>query len=89
MKILKLILVLTAFLSAGFDDAKKNNAFLPPDEAFQVSATQGKESIDTVITLAPKIHVTENTLKYSIIKPKKIELEVKKPQSIKMKQVGI
>ncbi|MBD3794837.1 MAG: protein-disulfide reductase DsbD [Epsilonproteobacteria bacterium] len=83
MKILKLILVLTAFLSAGFDDAKKNNAFLPPDEAFQVSATQGKESIDTVITLAPKIHVAENSLKYSIIKPKKIELEVKKPQSHK------
>lgn len=88
MKILKLILVLTAFLSAGFDDAKKNNAFLPPDEAFQVSATQGKESIDTVITLAPKIHVTENTLKYSIIKPKKIELEVKKPQSHKDEASG-
>lgn len=88
MKILKLILVLTAFLSAGFDDAKKNNAFLPPDEAFQVSATQGKESIDTVITLAPKIHVTENTLKYSIIKPKKIALEVKKPQSHKDEASG-
>jgi len=88
MKILKLILILTAFLSAGFQDAQKNSSFLDPQEAFKVSATQSEDSIDTVITLAPKIHVTDKMLKYSIIKPKAIPLKVSRPTAHKDEASG-
>ena len=79
MKFLKLFLIVTTFLVADFASITKKDNFLKADEAFKVSAVQKGEVIETKITLADKIHVTADTLKYTIVKPKNILLNVKKP----------
>jgi thiol:disulfide interchange protein DsbD len=81
MKFLKLFLFVTTFLVADFGSIVKKDNFLPAEEAFKVSAIQNGEVIETKIILADKIHVTADTLKYSIVKPKKILLNVKKPKA--------
>jgi len=82
MKLLKLLLVVTTFLSAGFDTALHKDDFPPVDEAFKVSAVQKGDVIETKIILADKIHITADTLKYSIVKPKKILLNIVKPKAV-------
>jgi thiol:disulfide interchange protein DsbD len=80
MRILKLFLLVTLFLTADFSSALKGKSkFLSPDEAFKVSAVENGDVIETKIILADKIHVADESLKYKIIKPKEFELEVKKP----------
>lgn len=79
MKLFKLLLLVTTFLSAGFDTVLHKDDFPPADEAFKVSAVQKGDVIETKIMLADKIHITADTLKYSIVKPKKIPLNVVKP----------
>ncbi|MCH9740080.1 MAG: protein-disulfide reductase DsbD, partial [Epsilonproteobacteria bacterium] len=80
MKILKLFLLVTLFLTAGFESALKNQEkYLKPEEAFQVSAVESGDVIETKIVLGESIHVTDETLKYKITKPKEFELEVKRP----------
>lgn len=81
MKFLKLLLIVTTFLNAGFDTLHKKNDFPPVEEAFKVSAVQKGEVIETKIVLADKVHVTADTLKYLIVKPEEIELNVNKPQA--------
>ncbi len=81
MKILKLLLVITLFLSAGFDSAKKGSStILSPDEAFRVSAEVNGDVIETKIILGDKIHISDSALKYSITKPKEFELDVQRPK---------
>ena len=81
MRILKLFLLVTLFLSAGaFDSAKKNRSkFLSPEEAFKVSAVQDGDVITATIILGEKIHISDKALKYKIIKPKEFELNVVRP----------
>ena len=87
MKILKLFLLVTLFLSAaGFESAlQKQTKYLTPEEAFQVSAEESGNVIETKIILGEKIHVSDATLKYKIIKPQEFELEVKRPTPHKVK----
>ena len=80
-KLLLLSLLLGTFASAGFDSALKKQKFLPPDEAFQVSAELKDEAIETKITMADHIHLYDDTLHYRIISPSSIELTVTKPQA--------
>ncbi|NEW60782.1 protein-disulfide reductase DsbD [Sulfurovum sp. bin170] len=80
MRILKLFLLVTLFLSADFSSAlKAKSKFLSPDEAFKVSAVENGDMIETKIILADKIHVADESLKYRIIKPKEFELTVNRP----------
>ncbi len=82
MKFLKLFLLMTLFLTAGFEAALKNQStILNPEEAFKVSAVENGDVIETKIILAKDVHVSDETLKYMIIKPKKFELKVKRPKA--------
>lgn len=78
-KLLLVSLLLNTFSVAGFESALKKQEFLPPDEAFKVTAVQKENAIETKIILADKIHVYENTLVYRIISPSEVELTIKKP----------
>jgi len=80
MKFLKLLLVVTTFVNAGFGNIKKDD-FLPASEAFKVSAVQNGDVIETKIVLADKIHVTADTLSFTIVKPSEHTLDVKVPAS--------
>ena len=80
-KLLLLSLLLSTFVSAGFDSALKKQKFLSPDEAFQVSAVLKDDVIETKIIMADKIHIYENTLYYRIISPSVVELTVTKPKA--------
>ena len=79
MKFLKLFLFVTTFLVADFGSIVKNDNFLPASEAFNPNAKLVGDVIETKIILADKIHVTADTLKYTIVKPKNIPLTVKLP----------
>ncbi len=81
MKILKLLLAITLFLSAGFDSAKKGKSqFLSADKAFKVTAEVNGDVIETKIELGDRIHISDSSLKYIITKPKQFELDVKRPK---------
>ncbi len=82
MKFLKLFLFVTSFLVADFGSIIKKDKFMPAEEAFKVSAVQNGDVIETKITLGEKIHVTADTLKYTIVKPKNILLNVKTPKAV-------
>ena len=84
MKFFKLLLLVTTFLFAGFGTAIQNGGFLSEEEAFKVSAVQVGDVIETKIVLGDKIHVTADTLTYSIVKPKNIVLDVKVPTPEKL-----
>lgn len=80
-KLLVLGLLLSSFVSAGFDSALKKQKFLTPDEAFITTAVQNDTMIEMKIIMAEKIHIYEDSLHYRIIAPQKIELNVMKPQA--------
>ena len=85
MKIIKLFLLVTLFLSAGFESALKNKSKYPkPEDAFKVYAIDNGDSINTKIILGENIHVTYKTLKYKIIKPKEFKLDVTMPKPHKV-----
>jgi thiol:disulfide interchange protein DsbD len=82
MRILKLLLLVTLFLSADFSSAlKAGSQIISPDEAFKISAKENGDIIETKVILADGIHVTADTLKYKIVKPKELELDVVKPKA--------
>ncbi len=81
MKFLKLFLFVTTFLVADFSSIIKKDKYMPAEEAFKVSAVQNGDVIETKIILGEKIHVTADTLKYTIVKPKNILLNVKTPDA--------
>jgi len=81
-KLLILSLLLSTFGFGGFQSALKKQKFLQPEEAFQVTAVQKGDVIETKITIADHIHVyDDNTLKYRITSPSKFDLDVKRPPS--------
>jgi len=80
-KLLILSLLFNGLLFGGFSSALKKNKFLSPDEAFKAKAVLKGGQIETIITLADKIHVYEDSLHYRIVAPKKFELAVKKPKA--------
>ncbi len=80
-KLLLLGVVFSTFSFGGFESALKKQKFLSPDEAFQVTAVLEDGVIKTNITMADNIHIYEDSLKYKIISPKQVELNVKKPKA--------
>ena len=81
-KLLLVGVLLSTFLTAGFQSALSKQKFLSPEEAFKVSATLKDDWIETKVVIGEKIHVYDNdTLHYRITAPKRLELEVKRPTS--------
>ncbi len=81
-KLLISSLLLSTFGFGGFQSALKKQKFLQPEEAFQITAVQKDDVIKTKITIADHIHVyDDDTLKYRIASPSKIDLKVKRPPS--------
>ena len=81
-KLLILSLLLSTFGFGGFQSALKKQKFLQPEEAFQITAVQKGDVIETKVTIADHIHVyDDNTLKYRITSPSKVDLKVKRPAS--------
>ena len=76
MRILKLLLLMTLLLSAGF-----KTKHLTPQEAFQASAIQKDDHIEVTIALGKGIHLYEKRLGFSIIKPNESELEFTAPKA--------
>ena len=79
MKFLKLLLLVTTFIYAGFGHIKSN--FMDADKAFKVTATQKGENIEAKIVIADKVHITADSLKIFITSPEKEELTVKLPKA--------
>jgi len=79
MKFLKLFLLVTTFLNAGFGTIVKTGGFPSAEEAFKVTAVQNGEMLETKIILADKVHVNADTLKYTIVMPEKLTLDIKNP----------
>ncbi len=75
-------LLLNTSLFGGFGDALKKQKFLQPDEAFKIEAVQKADKIETHITLADKIHIYKNDLKFRIVKPQKVSLTPALPPAI-------
>jgi len=85
MRMLKLLLLVTLFLNADFKSALKGQpTFMPLEKAFKVSAIENGDTIETKIILGNKIHVTDESLKYTIESPKKFELNVTRPKAHKV-----
>jgi len=81
-KLLLAVLLLSTFLTAGFESALKKQKFLTPDEAFKISAVLKNDVIETKILIGEHIHVYDDaTLYYRIVSPRNLELIVEKPAS--------
>jgi thiol:disulfide interchange protein DsbD len=80
-KLLLLSLLFSTYLLGGFEAAIKKQKILTPEEAFQTSAVMKEGVIETKITMAEKIYVYEDSLKYRIISPQLLELNVDKPKA--------
>ncbi len=80
MKFLKLLLLVTTIAYAGFGAKLKKDDVLSVEEAFKVTAVQKGDVIETKIILGDKVHITADTLKYSIVEPDKIDLDLKLPK---------
>ncbi|BAF72805.1 thiol:disulfide interchange protein DsbD [Sulfurovum sp. NBC37-1] len=74
-KLLILSVLFSGLVFGGFSSALKKNKFLQPEEAFHISAVQKDNVIETKITLADKIHIYKDDLKYRIVSPTKIDLK--------------
>jgi len=79
-----LIILMSGLLFAfnNNNDLPFQNKFLKPSEAFQVNATLQSDKIHTQITLGKNIHLYQNSLKYTIVAPKNIELKPTLPPAI-------
>jgi len=80
-KLLLVSLLLSTLLFGGFSSALKKQKFLSPEEAFAVTAVKKGDQIDTVIKMADKIHIYEDSLHYRITAPDQVELQVTKPKA--------
>jgi thiol:disulfide interchange protein DsbD len=79
MKFLKLLLLVTTIAYAGFGAKLIKDDLLSAEEAFKVTAVQNGDVIETRIILGKAIHVTADTLKYRIVEPNEVTLDIKVP----------
>ena len=80
MKFLKLLLLVTTFIYAGFNNVKSD--FIPVEKAFKVEATQKGENIEAKFIIADDIHLNaDDSLKVLITSPENEELKVKFPKA--------
>jgi len=84
MKFLKLLLLVTTIAYAGFGVTVNKKGILSADEAFKVTAVQNGDVIETRIILGKQIHVTADTLSYTIVAPDEVTLDVKVPKAHKV-----
>ena len=73
----------SSFVFGGFQSALKKPAFLSPEEAFKVEAVQKDDQIVTTITLADKIHIYKESLKFTVKGDNEVELDIIKPEAKK------
>ncbi len=78
-KLLILGLIFNTLVFGGFNSVLKKQTFLQPEEAFHIEAVQKDDNIVTKITLADKIHIYQDALKFRIVKPKNVTLSPKLP----------
>jgi len=80
-RIFKIItLMSTILMSSGFNIPQQMSSFLKPEEAFKVSTVKKDNIIETTITLGDKIHIYDDSIKISVIKPKEFKVkDIKKP----------
>jgi thiol:disulfide interchange protein DsbD len=81
-RVFLVIFVLFSSLYGGFGIKLSQTKFLKPSEAFHVDAHKKDGFIQTTITLAPKIHIYQNSLFVKLTSPKKINLNPILPQPI-------
>ena len=74
-KLLLTGVLLSSFVFGGFTSALKKQTFLEPEKAFRIAAVQKDDLIETKVTLADKIHIYKNDLKFRIVSPKKFDLK--------------
>lgn len=65
-KLLVIALIFNSFAFSGFQSALQKQSFIPPEEAFKVAAVQKGDTIVTTITLAEKIHIYKDSLKFKV-----------------------
>ena len=80
-KFVMLIIFISNILMGSQFNAMIEQKFLKPSEAFQVEAIQNGEYIDTKIILGKDIHLYQESLKYYISKPTKLELTPNLPEA--------
>ena len=73
-KLLLMSLLLGTFAFGGFSSALKKQKFLQPEEAFKISAVLKDDLLLTRISLADKIHIYKDDLKFRIVSPKEVML---------------
>ncbi len=78
-KLLLTGLLLSSFVFGSFTSALQKQTFVKPEEAFKITAKKRADVIETTITLADKIHIYKNDLKFRIVSPKQLELNPKLP----------
>jgi len=82
IKLLKLFLFVILLVTLGFGETPPKH--LTPKEAFVVSAIDSGNMIQTKIILGKGIHLYKDSLNYSIIEPKKFNIEFNAPKANKI-----
>lgn len=67
-------MMFSTWLWGGFSGAMKQQQFLEPEKAFQVSAIQKQNHLLVRIQMADAIHLYEDTLHFTLLTPQKIPL---------------
>jgi len=81
MKFFKLLLLVTTFINAaGFGNAKSD--FPSVEDAFKVTAIQNANVIEAKIIVADKVHVTADTLKFTLIDTEELKLAEKETKEL-------
>ncbi len=84
-KIVTILLILLSahtFVYGSFASAMKSRKLLSPDEAFHLTTRQNDTGVDVVLTMAPKVHIYKNALKFDIVSPTKATLHPTLPPAI-------
>ncbi len=81
-KLFVVAMFMSSMLFAFGVNTPQQNTFLKPSEAFIVEANIIGNKLQTKITLGKDIHLYQNSLKYTIIKPTSLELSPALPSAI-------
>jgi thiol:disulfide interchange protein DsbD len=92
MRLRSFFIAFTLFVSSlsataegfGTIEGLPQSNFLEPQDAFKAAAKVEDDTLKTAIILGDKIHAYVNKLKYTITKPKTVELEFTKPKAVQI-----
>jgi len=71
---MRVLLAIVIFFSSLFSLGMSGQNFLPADEAFKISAKATQSDVVVSIKLADKIHIYDDELKFTLVKPTKKDL---------------